>query len=730
MIVTSGKREKIAGKLRGLRGNFPLFGVSALIFLLIVASYFTVERFILAYTDKNTVTEWTYTYSDDPDNFTSGSVRTYSPENPILSDRSVKRDYILFEKRLPPSDEDRTLVIITDHSPVRVYSGGTEIYNNRYGEAEYVGNSYNAVTLRGTGKEQVVEVYLKLPFSVVFDTYYTGSAHPSYTISAGTAIGAVLCAASVLSLFVPLIMSIIKKRFLYSVSVVFLLALTGAALFVFYLPRSTYLINNPIWMNITYAAPLTLIFYEQLCLLRFCRRKGSAAAVVVAIFAISAALIMVAPNLFLFNIFSIIAVILSVISSFITFSFSVRNVQNRAQITTPVVIASMIQFLNAVLCGVLIILRADRMYMFVMSLSSVSVSAVLFFASYFDNKAMKLNKIQVDINKFCGEYLSKVCDCVKDILENTNNSNYFKYTSDKIGEVISAYFDNRQVCCGVAVCEDGGYDEIINSGVKNCRYDMIVNNGAFNSKNCLISQTYVSFIIKNENAVCAVMYFEGIDDGLNAFFTKMMRYLYCGLQASYDKVFLNKDSAFALLYDYASEANESEEHLKSVHDLTYELCIELHMKKEVAEVTARAAYLHDIGKNAVSSDLFVKDGRLNEYEYITMMEHAEFGGKMISAFDKNEIIKTSADIANYHHEKYNGGGYYGLKGEDIPLSARIVSVCDVYDALVSDRPYKKRWTTKDAISFINENKGTSFDKSAAEAFVRCVSRPYIKKETV
>lgn len=726
----SVKRERLSNKLKSLRGNIPLFGVSALIFLLIIAAFFTVDRFVSAYSDKNTVTEWTYVYSDDPDAFTNGSVRTYSKENPIVTEKAVRRDYILFEKRLPPSDEDRILVIITDHSPVRVFSGGYEIYNNRYETSEYTGNCYNAVTLTGTGKEQVVEVYLKLPFSVVFDTYFTDTAHPQYYIEPSAVIGAALCVLSLLSFLVLIVLSVLKKRALYSLSVVFLLAQTGAVLFLFFSPKSTYLLNNPLWMNISYAAPLTLIFTQQLCLLRFCKKKTVITAIVAALFAVSTALILLSFNLKLFNIFSIAAVIIALLSSLSAALFAIINVQNRAQLTSPIIIASTLQLICAIMCGILVMLRADTMYMFVISLSSVAICVVLFFASYFDSKAIKLNALQIKDNEFRGKYIEDVCDCIKSMLRLSNRDNFYGFAVKKCADIIEEFSGECQIAYGAAVLSSGEFTEILNNNLPSCSYALIDKNGAFNNSCCIVSETYSAFIIKDGGQTSSIIYFEGIKNGLNEFFVKMMHFLYCGLQASYNKAFKGDCDVFPLLCKYAQKAEESEMHLQNVHNLTYDLCIMIGIPDDKASLIANASYLHDVGKNALPSELLLKDGRLNEYEYKTMMTHAKFGAAMISAFDESELLNTAEEIANYHHEKYDGSGYYGLTGDNIPEAARIVSVCDVYDALISERPYKKKWSKKDALAYIKDKSGVEFDKAVADAFLNVINYQQITKETV
>ena len=97
--------------------------------------------------------------------------------------------------------------------------------------------------------------------------------------------------------------------------------------------------------------------------------------------------------------------------------------------------------------------------------------------------------------------------------------------------------------------------------------------------------------------------------------------------------------------------------------------------------------------------------------------HTEFGYTILSAYDDDPILATAAVIARYHHERYNGTGNNGLKGEEIPIEARVVAVCDVYDALISERTYKKPWSKEDAMHYLKENEGKLFDPDICEKFI-------------
>ena len=127
------------------------------------------------------------------------------------------------------------------------------------------------------------------------------------------------------------------------------------------------------------------------------------------------------------------------------------------------------------------------------------------------------------------------------------------------------------------------------------------------------------------------------------------------------------------------------------------------------ELIFHASPMHDIGKIGIPDSVLLKPGKLDDDEWNIMRTHPQLGASIIGDHD-NELMQMSKEIALSHHEKWDGSGYpNGLKGEEIPLSGRIVAVADVFDALTTERPYKKAWAVSDAVKFIDENSGIHFD---------------------
>ena len=135
------------------------------------------------------------------------------------------------------------------------------------------------------------------------------------------------------------------------------------------------------------------------------------------------------------------------------------------------------------------------------------------------------------------------------------------------------------------------------------------------------------------------------------------------------------------------------------------------------ELLLEAAPMHDIGKVGIADKILLKPGRLDADEFETMKHHAIYGYELLKG-SSSRVLQAGAEIARGHHEKYDGSGYpAGIRGTDIPLFSRIVAVADVFDALTSERPYKKAWTLEAAVDFLVKGSGTHFDPQCVQTFL-------------
>lgn len=160
---------------------------------------------------------------------------------------------------------------------------------------------------------------------------------------------------------------------------------------------------------------------------------------------------------------------------------------------------------------------------------------------------------------------------------------------------------------------------------------------------------------------------------------------------------------------------ETEGHSRRVTERTVDLCRHLGMTAEKLVDVRRGALLHDIGKMAVPDAILLKAGPLTDEEWTVMKKHPDTAAELLSPI---KFLRPALDIPQYHHEKWDGTGYpRGLKGTEIPLTARAFAVVDVFDALTSDRPYRSAWTRERALEHLQAGAGTHFDPHVLEVFL-------------
>ncbi len=139
--------------------------------------------------------------------------------------------------------------------------------------------------------------------------------------------------------------------------------------------------------------------------------------------------------------------------------------------------------------------------------------------------------------------------------------------------------------------------------------------------------------------------------------------------------------------------------------------------KQQAEMLLHASPMHDIGKIGIPDRVLLKPGKLTPDEWKIMQTHTTIGKKLLDQ-DTSPLMKMACEVAYAHHEKWDGSGYpQQIGGEEIPISGRIAALADVFDALTSERPYKKAWSLEDSLNLIKENRGKHFDPNLVDLFM-------------
>lgn len=177
-----------------------------------------------------------------------------------------------------------------------------------------------------------------------------------------------------------------------------------------------------------------------------------------------------------------------------------------------------------------------------------------------------------------------------------------------------------------------------------------------------------------------------------------------------------KEIIFTMAEAGEMRSKETGHHVKRVAEYSYILAIGCGMNEKEAELLKMASPMHDIGKVAIPDSILLKPGKLTDEEWDVMRSHALMGYNILKHSER-KILKAAATVALTHHEKWNGKGYpYGLAGEDIHLFGRITAIADVFDALGSDRVYKKAWELDRILELFREESGQHFDPALVKVF--------------
>lgn len=188
---------------------------------------------------------------------------------------------------------------------------------------------------------------------------------------------------------------------------------------------------------------------------------------------------------------------------------------------------------------------------------------------------------------------------------------------------------------------------------------------------------------------------------------------------------MDKHEIYHLLNMLQNKDMDTGFHSLRVSKFASELAMQLKMTDKEIEVVKIAGLLHDIGKIKISSKILLKPGSLSESEYEEIKRHPILGVELLAPFQCSQDVLT---IIREHHERIDGSGYPDrLKGENISIGAKIIAVADSYDAMISDRKYKKRMDVDSAIKEIRRGSSTQFDECVVNAFLMVVKEVFEEK---
>lgn len=165
--------------------------------------------------------------------------------------------------------------------------------------------------------------------------------------------------------------------------------------------------------------------------------------------------------------------------------------------------------------------------------------------------------------------------------------------------------------------------------------------------------------------------------------------------------------------------DDTGEHTQRVGKMVAQIAAGLGLPNEQVEQMRLAAPLHDIGKIGIPETILLKPGKLTPKEWKVIKSHTTIGAKILTG-SQSPLLQMAEEIARTHHEHWDGNGYFGMKGDEIPLAGRIVTVVDVLDTLINNRPYKKAWPIKKAVDEIVSQRGKQFDPQVVDALLSII----------
>ena len=188
------------------------------------------------------------------------------------------------------------------------------------------------------------------------------------------------------------------------------------------------------------------------------------------------------------------------------------------------------------------------------------------------------------------------------------------------------------------------------------------------------------------------------------------------VKANEEIINIQKDVVYTMGAIGETRSKETGNHVKRVAEYSKLLALKYGLQEDEAELLKLASPMHDIGKVGIKDEILNKPGKLTDKEFSIMKTHSSLGYNMLKNSDK-PILKAAAIVAHQHHEKWNGSGYpKKLKGEDIHIFGRITAIADVFDALGSDRVYKKAWELDRIFDLFKEERGKHFDPKLVDLF--------------
>lgn len=713
------KIKKRVGKMFNRGTDMMLLVLIAVVIVLFTGAF----NYLVEYVTEKSVVEksveaWNYAYTDDAKYYPEeDKLRLANRLQPL--DTKKQGRYLYLTKSIPAADKDQVLKIKTDFSAIKIIINGEDAYNNRFGRSKYAGNAYNAVVIAASAKATDVDIFMEVPLSVGFEATISDGSNTVIENNVGLYVGGIIALLSLVYIVAVLFSSVKKKKNAIWALRVIPLFLCGIVIIIYKTAFSTYLLNDPRFFSLVSAAPAVLI-----CLVlcgSYFNLKDKKKRLVPLLSALELLLVVssvIVPDLLVSRIVISSVWALNAVIAFVMCSEIKKDIKSRVQHAETFFTMTLYIGLISVLLGILFNVRANNSYIFISSFAVILNLCIIFFIVYSWDRTLKNIEVFKQESAVYGDGITEIAKFFSKIVNCKNLDEFFSTSMEGLVDLtVSCTGDKREeiiYCLAEKKADKNEYIEIVNHGIEDCNYRLVDRFYNDTVQFCNISDTYFDIVLLLEGDVRLIYHIENITNGTKSFLNSIINTAFFGMEKAYIGFFSslktgNKQDVLVALAERAEKDDGyAQNHLTNVAKITKEICLLLGIDEKTSETVSQAAKLHDIGKIAIPYGIINKKDHLSIEEIEIIKQHAAYGYKILKGFNE-DFTDLAARIALDHHERYDGNGYYGKAGEDIDRYARIVTVADVADALLSKRPYKAAWTFEAVHDYINSNSGKIFD---------------------
>lgn len=690
-------------------------------------------------TDSISITDWRFTWSGSKAAL-EGKIDEWNIANAHKPPKKqFGAQYIRLQTALPAHADEKTLQIVTAGNPIKVLIGGKEVYNEGYGTQEYTGNRTNLVTLPATEEEQQLDLFMHVPLSFDLDAAMIDPANAVTAASLASVIGIAAGAGVILTaILLILLMGLFSVKGYNLNAAVWLggillfagigLVLSQGSFFVSGF-SSPWLYKTQLLSLLTASAGLSFISVHV------CNGWRRSAQVIVWVQMVFAVLFMILPDAW--SVWLCVLAPLLILGSVLFVTLRLADFVQSGKKYAPAITFAYLSGSFCLLFDFLnqIIGWAPPVH----ELSYAGIILYCFVAFYvLVKQSIRVNiriaerEKQIELDS---RWVQRTISSCAGVFTQQEDLGFCRETANAVKDLVlfdrlcreESPADTGSLSICIALVQEGSCSEIYaENKTEACRYENILKHShEKENESLLFGACSVDMILNYRGEPFCVVHTEGITGGISLNFQNVMHIAHTNFESALNSMKLNKGmndtqvNVFLNLAELAEyRSHNTGEHLKIVTDFVSILCEELGIDEKERNIISKAAMMHDIGKLAVPEAILDKQGKLTEEEFEQVKKHVDYGYHILSK-SPGVFMEAAAHIAKEHHERYDGTGYAGIKGEDIHLYARIVMVADVFDALLTERSYKPAWPEEEAIAHINAQSGRHFDPKIIEAFNRC-----------